>query len=49
MVLDKLPAIRGDIVRSDSGRETWNYVQFTEALRQWTKRNPFREDVNQMN
>lgn len=45
MVLCKLPAIKGDLVRSDSGWETWNYVQFTEALRQWTKRNRVREDV----
>ena len=32
MVLDKLPAIRGDLVRNDSAWEKWNFVQFTEAL-----------------
>ncbi|XP_028419027.1 uncharacterized protein LOC114544609 [Dendronephthya gigantea] len=44
MVLDKLPAIRGDLVRNDSSWEQWNFVQFTEALRQWTRRNPVMED-----
>ena len=45
MVLDKLPAIRGDLVRSDSSWEKCNFVQFTEALQLWTRRNPLTEEV----
>jgi hypothetical protein len=40
MTLEKLPNIRGDLVRNDSKWEEWNYVQLTEALRLWTRRNP---------
>ena len=45
MVLDKLPAIRGDLVRNDSTWEKWNFVQFTEALQFWTRRNPLTEEA----
>ena len=45
MVLDKLPAIRDDLVRNDSSWEKWNFVQFTEALQFWTRRNPLTEEV----
>ena len=44
MVLDKLPAIRGDLVRNDSAWEKWNFMQFTEALQFWTRRNPLTEE-----
>ena len=40
MTLEKLPNIRGDLVRNDPSWETWNFVQLTEALRLWTGRNP---------
>ena len=40
MTLDKLPAIRGDLVRTDPDWERWNFAQLSEAIRQWTRRNP---------
>lgn len=40
MTLDKLPNIRGDLVRNDPDWDKWNYLQLTEALQQWTRRNP---------
>ena len=40
LTLEKLPIIRGDLVRNDPEWETWDFVKFTEALRQWTRRNP---------
>ena len=40
MTMDKLPAIRGDLVRNDPHWEDWNLAQLTEALRLWTRRNP---------
>ncbi len=49
MTLEKLPNVRGDLVRSDPEWEQWTFVQFTEALRLWTRRNPVEaktEDPN---
>ena len=43
MTLDKLPAIRGDLVRTDINWEKWNFCQLSEALRLWTRRNPIVE------
>ena len=40
MTLDKLPAIRGDLVRTDPTWESWDFGKLAEALRQWTRRNP---------
>ena len=40
MTLEKLPNIRGDLVRNDAKWEEWTYVQLTEALRLWIRRNP---------
>ena len=40
MTLDELPAIRGDLVRTDPDWEIWVYGKLAEALRQWTRRNP---------
>jgi hypothetical protein len=40
MMLDKLPAIRGDLVCTDPEWESWNFVNLTDALGQWVKRNP---------
>ena len=43
MTLDKLPAIRGDLVRTNPDWEKWNFAQLSEAVRLWTKRNPIEE------
>lgn len=43
MTLDKLPAIRGDLVRMDPDWESWNFAQLSEAIRLWTRRNPVEE------
>ena len=40
LTLEKLPTIRGDLVRNDPDWETWDFIKLTEALRQWTRRNP---------
>ena len=40
MTLDKLPNIQGDLVRNDVNWDKWNYLQLTEALQLWTRRNP---------
>ena len=40
MTLDKLPGIRGDLVRTNHSWESWNFLKLCEALRLWTKRNP---------
>ena len=38
--LDKLPAIRGDRVRTDPDWETWDFLKLTEAQQEWVRRNP---------
>ena len=43
MTLDKLQAIRGDLVRTDPNWEDWDFAQLSEALRLWTRRNPIVE------
>ena len=45
MTLDKLPAIRGDLVRIDPSWESWDLAKLSEAVRLWTRRNP--ADTNQ--
>ena len=40
MTLDKLPAIREDLVRTGPDWGRWNFSQLSEAIRQWTRRNP---------
>ena len=40
MTLDKLPAIRGDLVRTDPDWESWSFAKLSEAVRLWTRRNP---------
>ena len=40
MNLDKLTGIRGELVRTDSEWESWDFVKLVQALRQWVKRNP---------
>ena len=36
MTLEKLPAIREDLVRNHSNWETWSLAKLTEALKMWT-------------
>ncbi|XP_028414393.1 uncharacterized protein LOC114537543 [Dendronephthya gigantea] len=43
MTLDKLPCIRGDLVRTDSEWEDWNFAKLVEALNQWCRRNPIEK------
>ncbi|CAB4035737.1 Hypothetical predicted protein, partial [Paramuricea clavata] len=40
MTLDKLPSIRGDLVRTDPEWEKWTFTKLVEALNQWCRRNP---------
>ena len=40
MTPDKLPAIKGDLVRMDPSWENWTFEKLSEALRLWTRRNP---------
>ena len=40
LTLEKLPTIRGDLVRNDPNCENWDFVKFTKALHQWTHQNP---------
>ncbi|XP_046841042.1 uncharacterized protein LOC124435137 [Xenia sp. Carnegie-2017] len=43
MTLGKLPAIRGDLVKNDPEWESCDFSKLTEAVRQWTRRNPVCE------
>ena len=45
MTLDKLPAIRGDLVRTDTEWQSWTFVKLADALKMWTKRNPVDEET----
>ena len=49
MTLDKLPAIRGDLVRTDPLFDNWTFDKLGEALRPRTRRNPISkpDDRNQ--
>ena len=40
MTLNKLPGIRGNLVRTDPKWKDWNFNKLIEALRAWTERNP---------
>ena len=40
MSLDKLEAIRGDLVQTDDDWQDWDFPKFLTALRKWTERNP---------
>ena len=44
LTLDKLPTIRGDLVRSDNEWESWDLDKLAEALRLWVRRNPVDRD-----
>lgn len=39
MTLDKLPGIRGDLVRIDPDRKKWDFVKLSKAIRLWLRRN----------
>ena len=43
--LDKLPAIRGDLVRIDLEWEFWVFIKLADALKLWTKRNPIDDQA----
>ena len=49
IALDKLPAIRADLVRIDDDWQEWDFWQFIEALRKWTDRNPIPLDYKRSN
>ena len=40
MSIDKLPGIRGDLVRMDEHWQEWDFPKFVYALQGWTERNP---------
>lgn len=45
MTLDKFPAIRGDLVRTDPEWQSCTFVQLADALKIWRKRNPVDEET----
>lgn len=47
MTLDKLPGIRGDLVRTDPEWEKWDFAKLSEAIRLWTTRNPVDTKSNE--
>ena len=44
--LDKLPCIRGNLVRTNHSWESWNFLKLCKALRLWTRRNPLDSSEN---
>ncbi|XP_022804811.1 uncharacterized protein LOC111342037 [Stylophora pistillata] len=42
MTIDKLPGIRGDLVRTDDSWREWNFPKLVGELRKWTERNPIQ-------
>ena len=40
MSIDKLPGIRGDLVRTDENWQEWDFPKFVYAPQGWTERNP---------
>ena len=40
LTIDKLPGIRGDLVRNDEDWQSWDFLQLCAALNSWTRRNP---------
>ena len=39
VTLDKLPAIRGYLLRDNKDWENWNFLKLTEVLKFWMRRN----------
>ncbi len=46
-VIARLPAICGDLARTDADSKKWTFAQLCKPVRQWTKRNPV--DQNRLN
>ena len=42
MTINKLPGIRGLLVRMDDSWREWNFPQLVDELRKWTERNPIQ-------
>ena len=42
MTIDKLPGIRGDLVRTDDSWREWNFPKLVDELRKWTERSPIQ-------
>ena len=40
LTLNKLPGIRGDLVRTEQKWKEWDFTQLVAALQAWTERNP---------
>ena len=38
MSIDKLPGLRGDLVRTDENWQDWDFAKFVYALQGWTER-----------
>ena len=47
MTINKLPSIRGDLVRTDPKWKDWTFVKLCEALRDWTERNPVENNQSE--
>ena len=47
MTIDKLPGIRGHLVRMDDSWREWNFPQLVDELRKWTERNPIQTKSNE--
>ena len=44
LLLDRLPGVRSDLVRSDENWTDWEFPHLVEALRRWTERNPVHDE-----
>ena len=47
MTIDKLPAIRDNLVRLDDDWQSWKFSHLIEALRKWTERNPATDEKSE--
>ena len=47
MTIDKLPGIRGDLVRTDDSWREWDFSQLVGELRKWTERSPIHTKSNE--
>ena len=47
MTIDKLPGIRGDLVRTDDSWREWNFSQLVGELRKWTESSPIHTKSNE--
>ena len=46
MTIDKLPGIRGDLVRTDDSWREWKFPKLVDELRKWTERNLIQSKQN---